>query len=206
MDKEVWYMENGTVVDTWTWDTHGWESEKPRGSKKDWGQGEWTDEPDKLSWTDPATKLPCLIVRGPAGSLCGYVGVDETHPYFGRPYSTWSDTEFPGPDVSVHGGLTFAEACSPGEDEATGICHVSQPGAAEHVWWFGFDCAHYGDFSPGMQYSLEQSFIRKGEPIADFAKRHTFETYKGVPYVMGECQDLAGQLANLKMPELTTGS
>jgi hypothetical protein len=48
-----------------------------------WPRGEWDDEPDKMQWQDEATGLPCLIVRGPVGALCGYVGVPEGHPCFG---------------------------------------------------------------------------------------------------------------------------
>lgn len=73
--------------------------------KTGWGDGPWQDEPDKRQWQDDATGLSCLIVRGPAGAWCGYVGVPETHPYFGADYS--SDV-----DMDVHGGLTFAGKCA----------------------------------------------------------------------------------------------
>lgn len=43
--------------------------------KSQWGEGPWTAEPDKRQWRDEATGLPCLIVRGPHGAFCGYVGV-----------------------------------------------------------------------------------------------------------------------------------
>lgn len=54
--------------------------------KSAWGSGEWTSEPDKKQWADAATGLPCLIVRGPFGALCGYVGVPQDHPAFGLHY------------------------------------------------------------------------------------------------------------------------
>lgn len=50
-------------------------------------EGPWTDEPDKAQWIDEATGLDCLIVRNGMGTLCGYVGVDEDHPFFGVGYS-----------------------------------------------------------------------------------------------------------------------
>lgn len=54
--------------------------------KSAWGQGPWQDEPDKIQFTDEATGLPCLLVRGPVGSWCGYVGVAEGHPLFKKGY------------------------------------------------------------------------------------------------------------------------
>lgn len=54
--------------------------------KSAWGPGPWQDEPDKRQWADEATGLPCLIVRGPIGALCGYVGVPPDHPAYGLSY------------------------------------------------------------------------------------------------------------------------
>src|SRR4051812_44340660 len=102
--------------------------------KSTWGPGDWQDEPDKVQWQDEATGLPCLIVRGPSGALCGYVGVAEGHPLFAKEYSS--------ADVEVHGGLTFADFCQQTTNEARHVCHVPAPGEPDHVWWFGFDCAH----------------------------------------------------------------
>lgn len=56
--------------------------------KPSWGPGPWEEEPDKRQWTDPATGLPCLIVRNRLGGLCGYVGVPPSHPWYGRDYSS----------------------------------------------------------------------------------------------------------------------
>lgn len=108
--------------------------------KSTWGPGSWHDEPDKAQWTDEATGLPCLIVRNHSGSLCGYVGVPETHPWHGKGYSDevplppdWNERKYDevrtpivalvcaskhsegliGIDLAldVHGGCTFAGGC-----------------------------------------------------------------------------------------------
>lgn len=50
--------------------------------KAEWGPGPWVGEPDKYQWVDEATGLDCLMVRGPMGSWCGYVGVTKDHPFF----------------------------------------------------------------------------------------------------------------------------
>lgn len=66
-----------------TVETREWRYE----DKASWPSGPWQDEPDKLQWQDEATGLACLVVRGPMGALCGYVGVPESHPWFGKDYS-----------------------------------------------------------------------------------------------------------------------
>lgn len=101
------------------------------------GPGPWDHEPDKIQWSDDATGLPCLIVRGPLGALCGYVGVPEGHPWYG--------VEFSAVNAEVHGGLTYSSPCQHGGK----ICHVPEPGEPDNVWWLGFDCAHLGDLTPG---------------------------------------------------------
>lgn len=98
--------------------------------KTKWPQGPWTDEPDcKVFIT--AVGLPASIVRNGVGALCGYVGVDRSHPWFGEGYD---DIDY----SDVHGGLTYAGMgrASCGEDES--------------LWYFGFDCAHSGDLCPSM--------------------------------------------------------
>jgi hypothetical protein len=72
--------------------------------KSDYLPGPWNDEPDKVQWQDEATGLPCLIVRGPFGALCGYVGVSRGHPLH------CVDNEGVA-SLKVHGGITFAGGC-----------------------------------------------------------------------------------------------
>ena len=142
--------------------------------KSDWPDGVWKNEPDKIQWKDGKTGLPCLIVRGPSGALCGYVGVDESHPLHGKEYDVLLD-------VDVHGGLTYSAACSPGGDEAEDICHLPDPGEPDHVWWFGFDCAHAGDFCP-----QHGDYMRLGN-----------QTYRDVSYVKHDVRSLAETLESL---------
>jgi len=110
--------------------------------KSAWTRGPWDDEPDKRQWQDAETGLPCLIVRNRLGALCGYVGVAPGHPAHGQHYDSV--------EADVHGGLTFSHGCSGGE-ESSGICHKAAEGEPDHVWWFGFDCAHSCDLSPHPQ-------------------------------------------------------
>lgn len=150
--------------------------------KSKWGEGPWQSEPDKLQFTDEATGLPCLIVRGPAGALCGYVGVAEGHPLFNQPHDNHYDLE-------CHGGLTFSDFCHETPDNH-GICHLPEPGEPDHVWWFGFDCAHDGDFMPGLAERLG-GYSNKFKSLME-------GSYRDLNYVKGQCKHLASQLAAVK--------
>lgn len=138
--------------------------------KTGWLPGPWHDEPDKVEWRDAATGSPCLIVRGHLGAWCGYVGVDESHPWHGKAYSH-EDVE-----VAVHGGLTFAGSCMKGAPEERSICHVPLPGESDKVWWFGFDCAHGMDLMPM------------------YKRLHDDGEYRDMAYVRAEVAALALQL------------
>lgn len=145
-----------------------------------WPSGEWDGEPDKVQWRDEATGMACLAVRNRrAGNWCGYVGVSPEHPLHGKGYDEAGIFE-------VHGGLTFADECQPAEDESQGICHVPEPGEPDHVWWFGFDCAHAWDFSP---YDKKME-IERGYPFTIMSDQE----YRRLDYVKAECRGLAAQL------------
>lgn len=148
-----------------------------------WGEGPWRDEPDKVSWTDPATGRPCLIHRGPGGALCGYAAVDPGHPLHGVGFT--DDTL---PDLEVHGGVTYADRCQDTPDESSGICHVPAPGAPHDVWWFGFHCAGFRDLEPASA-----AYLAKALPMEDTCLWHS-DVYRDVAYVIGQCEALARQL------------
>jgi hypothetical protein len=162
--------------------------------KSTWGAGAWNDEPDKVQWLDTETGLPCLIVRHCRhGQLCGYVGVPGTHPYFGRSYNAV--------DVDVHGGLTFADRCQPG-DENRAICHVVEPGEDDAVWWLGFDCHHAGDLAPGTEALLREIVPERhaamrelGAALLDELGGYQWrDVYRDIGYVREQVLALARQL------------
>ncbi len=148
--------------------------------KAPWGDGPWQSEPDKVQWVDKETGLDCLAVRHErSGHWCGYVGVPEEHPDFGKAYDTLNEAE-----VEVHGGATFSDTCQEDENaEDRGICHIPLPGRPDKVWWFGFDCMRGGDYSPGYD-GLVGFKTMSSWPI----------TYKNLGYVVEECRGLARQL------------
>jgi hypothetical protein len=132
-----------------------------------WPAGPWDDEPDRVEFEHAG--LPCLLNRGGGGAWCGYAAVPPGHPLHGQDYEV--------PDISVHGGLTYAGECH------GAICHVPKPGEPDDVWWFGFDCAHAFDLTP--------SKLPYAPPIFD-------EVYRDVAYVRRETERLAEQLAAVK--------
>ena len=136
--------------------------------KSQWKPGPWQNEPDKIQFKDEDTGLSCLIVRGPVGSLCGYVGVVENHPLYKQD----------GDQLECHGGVTFTGFCQTEADPSHGICHLPDPGEPDHVWWFGFDCAHVYDKTPGALY--ESSWPHN--------------VYRDIEYVKNEIKKLAKQL------------
>jgi len=144
--------------------------------KSSWPRGPWDAEPDKAVWVDEATGLDCMIVRGPTGALCGYVGVPPEHPLHGTDYDD-------APNFDVHGGLTYARECSPSDDPSRGICHIPQQGRPDDIWWFGFDCGHYQDVMPGYRSTFD-------DPKGPFA------LYRDLGYVLREVENLAYRLAD----------
>lgn len=58
------------------------------------------------------------------GYGCGYIGLPEGHPWYGKDYDII--------DASVHGGLTYSD-WHVGSDEPDGC------------WWIGFDTGHSND-------------------------------------------------------------
>lgn len=170
-------------------------------AERAWPAGEWDNEPDKIQWQDPATKLPCLIVRNRFGSLCGYVGVSPGHVFYGKresgclhvppcdPREEIGCDHSLGAQLLVHGGVTFTDGCqeargeSPEEsDEAGRVCHVPAPGEPGDVWWIGFATANLDDLAPVM---LAHGF-RLLSPRSK---------YRNVAYVEREVALLAAQIA-----------
>jgi len=143
-----------------------------------WPAGEWDGEPDKVQWQDDKTGLACLAKRhGRQGHWCGYVGVPPTHRLFGKGYSE--------ADADVHGGLTYADACDGGAEDV-GICHKPAEGEPDHVWWFGFDCAHSGDHGP-----MDEARSKEG----GIWSMSGHSRYRTLAYVQSQCASLAQQLA-----------
>ncbi len=151
--------------------------------KDDWGRGPWQHEPDKIQWYDEDTGMACLIVRGPFGALCGYVGVESGHPLHGVHHDECGA-------IYAHGDINYSAPCAEVADESRHICHVPAPGRSDKVWWFGFDCAHAGDISPATLSAIREVDEELARPLIG-------DTYRTVGYVRDEVRRLARQLADV---------
>jgi len=154
----------------------------------------------KKDWTTAAGYR--AVVLEVLGHNNGYVAIPESHPLFGVNYDApascltfpanetigkrgivqlFSSAGEPRPDVvfDVHGGLTYASAT------------VSQASVleGEKLWWYGFDCAHYGD-ADSPEYLKAQ---REKYPDMPFMWQAD-GVYRTVEYVIAECESLAEQL------------
>ena len=152
--------------------------------KSKWGDGPWESEPDEKRWKDWETGYQCLILRGPVGALCGYVGVPLDHPAVGKSYySTDFDIDeiITGGaiekakiqkkinEIEVHGGLTYSGQSVPRDKD---------------FYWFGFDCAHSGDFCPAIARVTH----------FDGVPYDSGDIYRDFAYVESQCTLLAKQL------------
>lgn len=179
--------------------------------KSSWARGPWDSEPDKMQFTDEATGLPCLVVRGPAGALCGYVGVSKGHPLYEVQYSDECPAlaaalekrkeqplgETPGlmlmlgalmgdlsPRADVVLNVHGGLTFSGHCQEGGKICHEVCEGEDDNVWWLGFDCAHSGDLSPKYKQNYAEMMFGG-------------EAYRDLDYVKREIAGLARQLVEI---------
>lgn len=146
-----------------------------------WPPGVWSVERSSFAWVDSRTKLQCAMIRHHLGHWCGYVAVPEGHPLHGKKYqehiqlpmsylnvamqrttsiddvgvmnmfiTAMSENPAVGEDgyidlpliLPAHQGITYTEADEQGR------------------WWFGFDCAHAGDFLPGVSKWLSSAITK----------------------------------------------
>jgi len=156
--------------------------------KSKWGDGAWQHEPDRIEWR--AFGFACLMLRNPHGGMwCGYVGLPPGHAWHGKDYDDI--------DVSVHGGLTFAERCMDDDRPMRErVCHVPQPGESDDVWWLGFDCHHFMDLAPGHEATMRVIDIQLMSKYGATPPRDY--TYRDVAYVQLEVEQLAAQCKEAK--------
>lgn len=108
----------------------------------------WLTEPSDYQWEHAG--FPCELWRNGFGVWCGYVAVPPGHPWHGKHYDDIN--------ASVHGGLTYAD-----------------DGDHESTWVVGFDCGHFGDFSPelaryGGEYRTLEYAKAETERLAEQAR------------------------------------
>lgn len=149
--------------------------------------GPWDKEPNRVNWK--AHGLDCMAIRhAECFHWCGYVGVPPSHPDYGKGYD---DVE-----GDVHGGLTYSNECD------GHICHIPEDGGEDKIHWFGFDCAHCYDMSPGLEARLKQLKTQRSlEASRELQRLYEQDnarfsgTYRDLEWVKKETEKLARQLA-----------
>ncbi len=151
----------------------------------------------------------CVVIMTTMGHRCGYVGIDKAHPLYEVDYGQKVDClktadmndvpmdkagmgqilkgmtgEYGEPQISpemffaVHGGITFSGGAP------------SKYPVVSDLWWFGYDCAHYGD-------------AKDLSVIENESERRIYSTFNdGIvrtkKYCEQECKNLAEQLSKVK--------
>jgi len=152
---------------------------------KQWGYGEWVEEPDLIEFEHQNIK--CRIIRVSAhemngslfgGHLCGYICIPEGHPWKGLGENALYD------NIDVHGGITY------NKEEEDG-------------YWIGFDCAHSSDIVPSLEVFRNKYRNSVWEKyIKDLKRRYPSSTrfnptYKNINFVIEQCESLAEQAHRL---------
>lgn len=123
--------------------------------------------------------LRVVVLALPMGHRCGYVGVPKGSRFHGLGYDELSERH----SIDVHGGLTYAG----GKDSYP----AENP---EGLWFFGFDCAHYGD---GKNFSIMDAKTRELYEKYPEIYSQRGEQARSTEYVDRECRSLAEQLLEL---------
>lgn len=126
--------------------------------------------------------LRCVTIFSMNGWRCGYVGVPKGHKFYGKDYC---DIERLLNYGDCHGGLTY----SSNQEN-------SEYPVESNLWWFGFDCAHFGD---GKDLKLATKLFPKySEQILQIMaiewEYPTDEPIRTMEYVIENCKSLANQL------------
>ena len=156
----------------------------------------------------------CVVVFNDMGFRCGYVGVPEGHPLYGKEYYSGMGISYrelenepagkrgivsilraayrENDDVSmdiyfdVHGSLTFS-------DGGKGSSYPIE----SDLWWLGFDCGHCGD---GKDLDLVEQLWGNDERIKTRIKIERMYPYyedyeiRTQEYVEQECKNLVDQI------------
>lgn len=172
----------------------------------------WEVEPNRVELE--INGYPALIIRHEEiKHLCGYIAVTEKHPFFGLDYAFVN--------LSVHGGLTYAGEGMPEYDRGLLYYKPSHNEKGEKLHWFGFDCAHAHDYTPGMYMTMLDSVTKqmmigasgnyhvaleraKLSPTVQMFEQKDYETYKTVEYVEDHLQSLANQFDLQKDAKIIT--
>lgn len=127
------------------------------------------------TWMTEAGLTAAVVVQD-HGSRCGYVGVPKGHAASGKSYNEL--------DVDVHGGLTYSDV------------NTEYPAPSDGLWWFGYDCAHFGDASdPALMTPKYKELHDK--KLFTYAL-DAYSVVRSLEFCVEQCESLAKQLKAMK--------
>lgn len=144
----------------------------------------------------------CVVIMSDFGYRCGYVGIDESHPLYGMKYSDYVPEslldkyrEIENKPVGKRGiiDLICCDMSNPRIgilfDVHGGITYSGGKGKypiPSDLWWFGFDCDHFGDAKDLTEVAVPLVTTEIGG------------TVRTLEYCISECESLSGQLNYLR--------
>lgn len=140
--------------------------------------------------------LHCKIKRNGSGAWCGYVGVDENHPWYGKGYSENIVLKDASDSINnrnpnnvnilsvlidlMENRIDDGTCCiSTAIDVHGGITFSDKFDDGTNLWYFGFDCNHCDDYAPAYSARFSDA---KGL------------VYRTKDFVINECYRLVDQL------------
>ena len=127
----------------------------------------------------------CACVFNAGGYRCGYVAVDESHPYYKMDYTDDGPNE-----VMCHWGLTYSGEGRHFYDDS------------DDLWWFGFDCGHFEDgmdCDTALRYGLISGVeYNVGMEMQEALNMDENVTVKTKEFVEENCKMIVEQLIAIK--------
>ena len=160
----------------------------------------------------------CVVTFSYMGHRCGYVGIPKEHPLYGVDYTGHLDMtmkELENKEMGKRGAISLL--CQAFDDtdkvrlETYFDVHgsLTYSGGGENskypiesdLWWFGFDCAHYGD-GKDLKLAYEKFPQHRASIERSMRAEKMFQTdgiLRTEEYVAEECKRLADQLKELEV-------
>lgn len=153
----------------------------------------------------------CVTIFGDLGHRCGYVGIPNGHPLYGKDCHDETSilfSEIEGNPIGKRGILSIMmNECSDSADKVRldmlfdvhgSITYAGQGHPIDNdLWWLGFDCGHIGDrrdLDKVLEIWGSDPHIRQSIAIE---KKYLYDEdcpIRDLDYVQQECRNLVDQI------------
>ena len=159
----------------------------------------------------------CVVVFQDMGHRCGYVGLKPGHPLYGKEYSDYVEvkkSDLEGEEIGKRSMISLLVASNDEDDRARIEIYFNVHGGITYaggnsnypiegnLWWFGFDCAHWGDLIDldkleeyfGNEPQVKNRINIEKEVNSRYG---TYGEIRTKEYVEDECKSLVDQIIKL---------